>query len=713
MKKNVHPIAKIALIAFLALQASFSFGQVVFTSTPDSIAAVNTLYTYQVTAAATPNAPTYSLQTAPAGMTIGASSGLVSWTPASMTAGGKVVIKAHNNAGDYFQTYYLYITNAIVCDADIISYWPLDEKIGTSVPELVHHYDGLWQGDPGPQPVIADDAMVGKSVKFDPTSNLDWGYNVTDKDQYEFSGVTQFSVSFWFKNQDRSITEPMHDEVFIGRWCGPASNNAGWAVKWNATTWKVEFYMKDNGYTDTTLVFPTEIGDADWHHVVATFYNGPDLKQKSYMHLFVDGVSSTLLYDFWQDGFSGNKDLTLGYYEGTAEPYSGLLDEVTVWKKELLEGDVLDLHSKGLSGQPVCAEGNVAPLITSDAITEATEKEAYSYTLTYRTIGTGVTLSAPVLPSWMAFNTTTGVLSGTPTQDNVGDNDVTLRVSQNGIDVDQAFTIAVANVNDPPAFTSVPVTEALSKTQYQYWITTNDPEDQAVTVTCPTKPAWLTFTTNNGSGLLQGTPTRDDVGNASVTLQASDGSVTTDQTFVIVVALDNHIPVVTSEPSTTGAIDELYTYTMVATDADGDALTYRSVSMPSWLAFNTSTQVLSGIPSQANVGTHNVELAVTDGKDDIHQSFTINVIPSGVNDKTGSLARVYPMPATDFVVFEFASKLDKADLQIFNTSGDLMKRVDISNLDTYRLDVTDLKPNHYLYRINTTKGQQSGPIIVK
>jgi hypothetical protein len=626
MRKNLQNVARIALIALLALTARISYGQVVFTSIPDSIAVVNELYTYQVTVAASPNAPTYSLQTAPEGMTISSSTGLVSWTPPNMTSGGQVVIKAHNNAGDYFQTYFVFITDAVVCDTNMISYWPMDSKAGSSIPEVIHGYNGLWEGQPGPEPTISDDGMVGKSVSFTPNINDDWGYNVADQNQYEFKGITQFSVSFWFKNQPTNINPPIHFEAFIGRYDGAAANNAGWYVDWNPYTEHVEFYMSDHSTTDTLLENPVLIAgdDYEWHHVVATFYNGPDLQQKAYMHLFVDGVSSELLYDFWTDNFDGTEDLTLGYFFWAPVPYSGLLDEVAVWKKELLQGDVNNLYNNGLDHQAMCHEGDVAPIISSQPVTEATQDIAYNYQFTFRAMqGESVTMSAPVLPSWLSFNANTGVLSGTPTNSNVGDHDVTLRITSGTITIDQTFTIAVANVNDPP--------------------------------------------------------------------------------------------VISTTPPTTGNVSELYTYIIAATDVDANTtLTFSAPVLPSWLTFDPSSKLLAGVPAQADKGANDVTLAVSDGTVTVEQPFVIQVSgPSGINDKTGSLARVYPIPAKEYVMFEFPEKLDKADLQIFNTTGNLMKKVDISNSNTYKLDVSDLKPNNYLYRINSSKGQQTGALIIK
>jgi len=44
----------------------------------------------------------------------------------------------------------------------------------------------------------------------------------------------------------------------------------------------------------------------------------------------------------------------------------------------------------------------------------------------------------------------TGTLSGTPTHSEVGTHNVTLRVNDGTVDIDQSFTITVNNVNDAP-----------------------------------------------------------------------------------------------------------------------------------------------------------------------------------------------------------------------------------------------------------------------
>ncbi len=84
----------------------------------------------------------------------------------------------------------------------------------------------------------------------------------------------------------------------------------------------------------------------------------------------------------------------------------------------------------------------------------------------------------------------------------------------------------------------------------------------------------------------------------------------------------NSPPVITSSPILKVKEGELYSYTVVASDRDGDALTY-SATVPSWLSFDTSTGVLSGIAT--TTGDYPVTISVTDGTEATVQSFEIRV----------------------------------------------------------------------------------------
>ncbi len=79
---------------------------------PPTSARVGTLYSYRVNAFGDP-APTYALQSAPAGMTIDAASGAITWTPAAGQEGKQqVTVVAQNNAGTDSQSFEINVQDA-------------------------------------------------------------------------------------------------------------------------------------------------------------------------------------------------------------------------------------------------------------------------------------------------------------------------------------------------------------------------------------------------------------------------------------------------------------------------------------------------------------------------------------------------------------------------------------------------------------------------
>ena len=186
-------------------------------------------------------------------------------------------------------------------------------------------------------------------------------------------------------------------------------------------------------------------------------------------------------------------------------------------------------------------------------------------------------------------------------------------------------TITITGANDAPAITSTAVTGANEDAAYSYTTTaTDDDSGDTVTLTCTTVPSWLTC----NAGALTGTPSNSDVGNHAVVITASDGTVSTTDSFTIAVANANDAPTITSTAVTTATEDAAYTYTVTAADVDGDTLTMTGTTVPSWLSFNAATGVLSGTPLNANVGTsgNDVLITVTDGNNgQVTDSFTITV----------------------------------------------------------------------------------------
>jgi hypothetical protein len=279
---------------------------------------------------------------------------------------------------------------------------------------------------------------------------------------------------------------------------------------------------------------------------------------------------------------------------------------------------------------------NEPPSFTSSPATAATEDSPYSYAITAADPdpGTTLTITAPTRPGWLTLTDSgsgTATLAGTPLNSHVGPNAVVLRVSDGSLFVDQSFTINVVNTNDAPVFTSTPVTAIAEDANYLYTIGTDDPDGDAVALTAPTRPSWLTFVDNqDGSASLSGTPRNGDVGIHPVIIVASDGTATTQQSFSVTVTNTNDAPVFASSPVTLAAEDETYQYVLQASDPDpGTTLSFTGQTVPPWLTFTDNgdgTALLTGTPLNDDVGDHSVLILVGDGSATTPQSFTITVV---------------------------------------------------------------------------------------
>jgi hypothetical protein len=100
----------------------------------------------------------------------------------------------------------------------------------------------------------------------------------------------------------------------------------------------------------------------------------------------------------------------------------------------------------------------------------------------------------------------------------------------------------------------------------------------------------------------------------SVTLTDSVGNTGSTVTDTVLKRY-NTTPVISGTPATSANAGSPYSFTPNATDADaGTTLTFSIANKPGWANFNTATGALTGIPTNANVGTTaGIVISVSDG----------------------------------------------------------------------------------------------------
>ena len=276
---------------------------------------------------------------------------------------------------------------------------------------------------------------------------------------------------------------------------------------------------------------------------------------------------------------------------------------------------------------------NDAPTITSTEVTAVNEDASYSYTMLGSDVDVGdsLTLAATTLPSWLSFDASTGILSGTPTNEAVGDHAVVLTATdQSGSVATQSFTI---NVNQVPTVAN-PISDqtATEDSAFSFQFSSDvfadaDPND---VLTYSASASWLTF--NAATRTFSGTPTNDNVGTENIIITASDGFASAQDNFSLTVNNTNDAPLITSTPSSSIQEDRTYSYFAFISDEDpGDFISLKALTLPNWLTYNTVFKQISGTPTNADVGNHSVSLTFKDKADvEVRQDFTIVV--ENVND---------------------------------------------------------------------------------
>lgn len=147
------------------------------------------------------------------------------------------------------------------------------------------------------------------------------------------------------------------------------------------------------------------------------------------------------------------------------------------------------------------------PVFTSAAQTTFTVGTAGTFTVTASGSPLPV-LSVGALPSWLSFNTSTGVLSGTPPS-GTGSSFTVAFAANNGVGgpVNQTFTL---NVKSPPAITSANNATFTVGQPGTFTVTTTGTPKPTLTGS-GALPTGVTFTpgtgSNAGTGVLSGTPT--------------------------------------------------------------------------------------------------------------------------------------------------------------------------------------------------------------
>jgi len=261
------------------------------------------------------------------------------------------------------------------------------------------------------------------------------------------------------------------------------------------------------------------------------------------------------------------------------------------------------------------APDNSAPVIHSSPPVEIALDGFYLYQLVVSDPNNDPLTSKIVSgPEGMIIDSNKRVI-WTPTPEQFGSNEVVLQVddSRGGV-VQQSFTLEVVaqSRNSSPQITSTPNSvNAVVGREYAYDATALDTDGDLVLWNLEDAPFGMLVDPQLGT--VRWNPTIEQIGTHEVTLSAVDSQgAFTAQVFEVTVRGTNLPPAISSTPPTLGAVDKLYSYSVLASDPEGDALSWRLLDAPQGTIIDPHTGLIEWTPSEEQVGSFQVTVETAD-----------------------------------------------------------------------------------------------------
>jgi hypothetical protein len=569
-KQNVNP-------SFDTLTYNLTISKVnetpVITSSPSTAINFNNLYSYQVTAFdEEKEALTFSLTQKPSTMTI-SSNGYISWTPnISNTGTHNVTVKVSDPSGLFStQTFSITVSNnnqpPVFTNTPDTTVYVADEY-NQYLYVSDENTSGLtFTKEAGPANMILTSNTISNGEVFMKVGWLFWNtmspsdvgtytIRIRATDEYGLYSTKQFSLKVLYDGRTRVTIYPFNP--------------------------------------DTTSYIGTQYSQ----NFNATSAN------ENYFTIKLESGPSWLTYTKSNSAVNPTANLkgtptTAGRYLVKLSAYDWIVSDTLIYYINV-------------------AATNSAPVITSTPNTTASEDVAYSYQVT-ASDSDPLSYSLTAKPQGMSISSS-GLITWTPLQSNVGSHTVTVNVSDNKTFTTQTYTLVVNAVNDNPVITSTPSTVAYKGLCYSYQVEAYD-VDNEVLFYLINAPQGMTITTE---GNVLWTPTSNQIGNHNVSVQVSDGQATTVQTYTITVNDVTNNPIITSSPITTTNEGREYIYQVQAIEPNNDPMTY-SVLGPSGMSIS-STGKITWTPGKSNIGEHNITVKVSDDNiGSTEQKYTLKV----------------------------------------------------------------------------------------
>jgi len=535
----------------------------IISSSPELLGTEGVEYLYQV-AATDPNgdALTYALQSSPQGMTIDSSSGLLSWIPGSQSVGSvEINLSVSDGQLETVQSYTLVVESTNSAPIANAQSLSLNEDESLNIT--------LTGSD-------ADNDSLSYSIASQAINGLlsGTGANFVYTPNANFNGVDSFNFTV---NDGVDVSTATINLIV------QSVNDAPELISSAITS----------GVENTAYVYDVNATDADGDDINYALTTAP-------AGMSIDSASGLIN---WLPGYdaAGTHTVQISIDDGQGSAIS---------------------YSYSLT----ITNANREPVVNSIELMSGAENTAYAYDVNATDAdGDSLTYTLTTGPIGMTIDPVSGLINWLPGFDVAGSHAISVTVSDDqGASAVHSYVLTILNINRAPVFNTTQLPSATQGLAYSASIDANDPDGDTLTYTLLNQPATMTINTSNGD--IDWPLVDESVGTHSFQVVVSDGSGAEANLSVdLVVEKLNAVPVVTSKPHTVAVVGEQYSYTINATDDDGQSLSYSLANAPSFLNLSPSG-TLSGTPLVADLGEHLIDIEVSDGTGSVTQSYSLSVI---------------------------------------------------------------------------------------